>query len=104
MNFLKKNFIPLLLTLIIMSGIFFILSYISYDIHSYRPDPIILNNTIKGRIEENEFIANINTENLDNFYTKPELINQQPELPRKEFPTNDDKVYKWLNLKNKTKE
>lgn len=103
MNFFKENLIPLLLTLTVMTGIFFILSYISYDIHSYRPEPVVLNNTIKGRIENNEFIANINTENLDEFYTKPKLIEIQPELPHSKFPTNDKDVYKWLDLKDTTK-
>ena len=103
MKFFKENIISLLLMFTVMTGIFFILSYISYDIHSYRPEPVVLNDTIKSRIENNEFIANINTENLNEFYTKPKLIEIQPELPHSEFPANDKDVYKWLDLKDISK-
>ncbi len=99
MKIIKNNLIPILLTIAVSTGLFFILSYISYDIHTYKPEPVSFNNMIKGRIEPNEFVANVDTATLDEFYQAPTLKNKQPELPLELLKVDEIKIYNWLELR-----
>ncbi len=98
MKFIRDNLIPVLLTLIVMTGLFIILSYISYDIYSHKPKPAQIDNMIKGRVEDKEFIENNTTLSLNEFYQPPAIIHTQPELPKKLFTTDDTALYQWLEL------
>ncbi len=98
MKFIRSNIIPVLLTLTVMTGLFIILSYISYDIYSHKPKPVQLETMIKGRIETKDFIENDTTLSLNEFYQPPAIIHTQPELPKKLFTTDDAALYQWLEL------
>lgn len=98
MKIVKNNLIPIFLALAVTTGIFFILSYISYDINSYKPEPVSLENMLKGRVEPDEFIDNVNVETLEEYYKAPVLINNEPEIYLELFKVNDTDLYNWLRL------
>ena len=97
MGFIRENIVPFLFTLLVLGIFWAVYLYILADISGYKPEKNSWKVSIKGRIESEESLVQVESVTLEEFYLRPEFDNKAPEIKVENLGfASDDNLRRWL--------